>query len=493
MAFFLQMHMNKFLIALIASSTFALGSCSGSSPATENPQPADTATVAQVAVWVTNGQQSKLFKNENAVSLVKAGSVSPSANLVNIDFSTKLQEIEGYGAAMTGSSAYLINQKLNAAQRAALLKDLFDPQSGIGMSYLRVTMGASDFSLEDFTYDDLPAGQTDPDLSKFTIEKDRADLVPVMKAVTALQPSVRIMATPWSAPAWMKTSGKLAGGSLKPEWYGAYASYFVKYLDAYKQEGIAIDAISVQNEPLHEAAYPSMGMDSAAQGKFIGDHLGPLFQSKGITTKILLYDHNWDRPGYPLSILADPKASQYVAGSAFHAYGGNVSAMGQVHEQFPDKGLYFTEISGGRWATNFSDNLKWNMSNIFIGTANNWSKNALLWNIALDETDGPKNKGCDNCRGVVTIAADGSVTKNVEYYTIAHMSKFVRPGAFRVQSDKFSGASQLEHVAFVNKDGSKVLVVLNQGSESTKFTITADGSQFSYTIDPNAVATLVWK
>lgn len=485
--------MKEILMAIVGGLTFALSSCSAEAPANDTPKPADTTTTNKVAVWVTNGQQSKLFRNENALSIVKSGTGSPSANLINIDFSTKLQEMEGFGAALTGSSAYLINQKLNASQRENLLKDLFDPQNGIGISYLRVTMGASDFSLEDFTYNDLPAGQTDPLLSKFSVSKDQTDLIPVLKAIVALQPAIRIMATPWSAPAWMKTNGKLAGGSLKPEWYGTYANYFVKYLDAYKKEGIAIDAISVQNEPLHEAAYPSMGMDSAAQGNFIGLHLGPLFQTKGIKTKILLYDHNWDRPGYPISILNDPQASRYVAGSAFHAYGGSVSAMSEVHDKFPDKGLYFTEISGGRWATNFSDNLKWNMSNIFIGTANNWSKNALLWNMALDENDGPKNKGCDNCRGVVTIASDGTVTKNVEYYTIAHMSKFVRPGAFRVQSGRLSNSTQLEHVAFLNPDGSKVLVVLNQGADNKKFTVVAGENQFNYTIDPNSVITLVWK
>ena len=485
--------MRKILIAVIVILNGTLSSCSGKSPVTETPQPTDTTTANKVAVWVTNGTQNKLLKNENALSIVKKGAVSPSANLINIDFGTKLQEMDGFGAALTGSSAYLINKKLSATQREAFLKDLFDPQTGIGVSYLRITMGASDFSLEDFTYNDLPAGQTDPTLSKFSIAKDQEDLLPVLKSVVGLQPSIKIMSTPWSAPAWMKTSGKLGGGNLKTEWYAAYANYFVKYLDAYKKEGITIDALSVQNEPLHEAAYPSMGMDSSAQGEFIKNHLGPLFKDNSIKTKILLYDHNWDRPGYPMSILNDAKASQFVAGSAFHAYGGNVTAMSEVHDKFPEKGLYFTEISGGKWATNFSDNLKWNMSNIFIGTVNNWSKNALLWNIALDENDGPKNKGCDNCRGVVTISSTGTITKNVEYYTIAHMSKFVRPGAFRVQSDKFASAAQLESVAFVNPDGSKALVVLNQGADNKKFTVGVGEHQFSYTIEPNAVATLVWK
>jgi glucosylceramidase len=485
--------MRKIVIAVVTCLTAALSSCSGKSAVVDNPQPADTTSTGKVAVWVTNGAQNKLLKNENALSIVKAGAVTPSANQITIDFSTKLQEMEGFGAALTGSSAYLINQKLNVSQRESLLKDLFDPQTGIGISYLRITMGASDFSLENFTYDDLPAGQTDPTLSKFSISKEKTDVIPVLKSIIALQPAIKIMATPWSAPAWMKTNGKLAGGSLKPEWYGTYANYFLKYLDAFKTEGVNIDAISVQNEPLHEAAYPSMKMDSAAQKDFIKSHLGPLFQANSIKTKILLYDHNWDRPGYPMSILSDPATSKYVAGSAFHAYGGNVTAMSEVHDKFPDKGLYFTEISGGRWATNFSDNLKWNTSNIFIGTANNWSKNALLWNLALDENDGPKNLGCDNCRGVVTIAASGSITKNVEYYTIAHLSKFVRPGAFRVQSDRLSASSQLEHVAFLNTDGSKALIVLNQGAESKKFTVSAGETQFNYTIDPNSVVTLVWK
>lgn len=466
-------------------------SCSANTP-DENTQPPGIDNGAKAMVWVTNGSQAKLLKQDNPVSIITGNNTGASSNLIKIDFGTKLQEMEGFGAALTGSSAYLLNKKMSAAQREALLKDLFDSKDGIGISYLRVTMGASDFSLEDFTYNDLPAGQTDPDLAKFSIARDQDDLVPVLKEILNLQPGIRIMATPWSAPAWMKSNGKLAGGSLKPEWYPAFARYFVKYLDAYKKEGISIDAISVQNEPLHEAAYPSMGMDAAAQNIFIRDHLGPVLKTNSIKPKVLLYDHNWDRPDYPITILSDAQTNPFVTGSAFHAYGGSVSAMSEVHDKFPDKGLYFTEISGGRWATNFSDNLKWNMSNIFIGTANNWSKNALLWNLALDDNDGPKNKGCDNCRGVVTISANGSVTKNVEYYTIAHMSRFVKPGAFRVQSDKFSSASKLESVAFLNTDGSKVLVVLNQSSENQKFTVADTDKSYNYTIEPNSVATIVW-
>lgn len=452
----------------------------------------NTDSTGKVAVWITRGDQSQLLKKVNSIDIQKKNP-GASSLLIDINFENKYQEIEGYGAALTGSSAYLINKKMTPTQRSALLKDLFDTEHGIGISYLRVTMGASDFSLEDFTYNDLPPGQTDPELKQFSVAKDKDDLLPTLKSILDLAPSLRIMATPWSAPAWMKSNGKLAGGSLKPEWYAVFANYFVKYLEAYKNEGVTIDAISVQNEPLHEAAYPSMGMSAEAQNDFIKNNLGPIFKSRGIDTKILLYDHNWDRPDYPVKILSDPQTNPYVTGSAFHAYGGNVSAMSEVHDKFPDKGLYFTEISGGRWATNFSDNLNWNMSNIFIGTANNWSKNALMWNLALDENDGPKNRGCDNCRGVVTIGSDGLVTKNVEYYAIAHMSKFVRPGAFRVESAKFPSATQLESSAFINSDGTKVFVVLNSGNERQKITIREGENQFNYNSDPNSVTTLVWR
>jgi len=451
----------------------------------------DVTTGKKVSVWVTRGDQTKLMQKQNDLPIVSSG--NKEALVSAIDFTTEFQEIEGFGAALTGSSAYLINRKMTAAQRQSLLKDLFDHESGIGISYIRITMGASDFSLEDFTYDDLPAGQTDEELANFSIAKDRDDLIPVLKLILAIQPNIKIMATPWSAPAWMKSSGKLGGGSLKSEWYDSYASYFLKYLQAYEKEGIHIDAISLQNEPLHEAAYPSMKMEAAAQADFIKNHVGPAMKKAGLATKILAYDHNWDRPDYPLLILNDPLARQYVSGSAFHAYGGNVAAMSQVRAEYPDKGVYFTEISGGRWATNFTDNLKWNMSNIFIGTVNNWSRNALLWNIALDENDGPKNKGCDNCRGVVTVKSGGDVTKNVEYYTIAHMSKFVRPGAHRVQSDKFPASSRLESVAFSNQDGSKVFVVLNRGADTQKFTVRFGEAQFAYSVEGNSVATLVWK
>jgi len=447
--------------------------------------------IGKAEVWLTKGDKSKLLSKEEELTITESGSGYP---LLTVDTATRYQSIEGYGAALTGSSAYLIDEILNASQRAELLTDLFDPEEGIGISYLRLTIGASDFSLSDYTYDDMPAGQTDFDLEYFSLDNDRADLIPVLQEIVQIAPQIELMGSPWSPPAWMKTNGNLKGGQLKTNSYSVYADYFVKYIQAMASEGITISAITPQNEPLYFTAnYPCMQMQPIEQLNFIKSHLGPKFQAEGITTKIIIYDHNWDNTNYPISILNDPEANGFIAGSAFHAYGGEVSAMTTVHSAHPDKGLYFTEISGGGWATNFSDNLMWNTRNIFIGTALNWSKNALLWNLALDQNWGPQNNGCNDCRGVVTINnPGGQVTKNEEYYAIAHFSKFVRPGAVRIAFSLPQGLPAVEAAAFQNTDGSKALVVCNNGNGNSAFGVKQGNKYFSYTVPGKSVATIVW-
>ncbi len=454
--------------------------------------PTKAEEIGKADAWLTTGNQTKLLSHEVQVSVTeRATTVLPS---VTLQPEQKLQQIEGFGAALTGSSAYLINRKMSAAQRRALLEELFDADKGIGISYLRMTIGASDFSLSDFTYNDIPMGQTDYDLDHFSIDSDKEDVIPVFKQILSFAPGISIMGSPWSAPAWMKTNNSLKGGKLKPEAYDVYARYFVEYIKAYAQEGISVAAVTPQNEPLHFTAnYPCMEMQAGEQLEFIRDFLGPAFADAGLSTDIIAYDHNWDNPQYAIAVLNDPVAKEYVSGSAFHAYAGNVSAMSVVHNTHPDRGLYFTEISGGEWATNFSDNLQWNMSNIFIGTTKNWSKNVLLWNLALDENHGPKNNGCQDCRGVVTIqSGNGSVTRNVEYYSIGHFSKFVRPGAYRIASTAFDASTGLDHVAFVNTDGSKVIVVSNTASEARSFSVLWEAGQFDYSLPARSVVTLVW-
>ncbi|MBK6964866.1 MAG: glucan endo-1,6-beta-glucosidase [Bacteroidales bacterium] len=464
--------------------------CDGKdNPDTEEPPVVIT---PKANVFLTRGDKTQLFNKVGELAIKPVASTS--FPVISLDTSVRFQEVEGYGAALTGSSAYLIKNKLSIGARQTLLNDLFNPATGIGISYLRLTMGASDFSLSDFTYNDLPAGQTDYNLEQFSLSQDLQDVVPVLKEIVQISPGIRLMGSPWSPPAWMKTNGNLKGGKLKSEAYDVYADYFVRYIQAMKNEGIAIDAVTPQNEPLYFTAnYPCMEMQPAEQLNFIKTALGPKFEAAELGTKIIVYDHNWDNPQFPITILNSPDAAKYVAGSAFHAYAGDVSAMTAVHNAHPDKGLYFTEISGGAWANNFSDNLMWNMNNIFIGTARNWSKNALLWNLALDESYGPQNNGCNNCRGVITISAgSGLVTKNEEYYSIAHFSKFVRPGAVRIGTNVPQTLSGLSAVGFQNADGTKVLVACNDSNAEKALTVSQDKNNFSYTVPAKSVVTIVW-
>jgi len=459
----------------------------------ENPDPVpSTDSIGRAQVWLTKGDKSKLFNKEGDLTIKKKASANWP--IIEIDTAARLQEIEGFGAALTGSSAYLINRKLDDAQRSAILQDLFDPVNGIGISYLRLTMGASDFSLSDFSYDDLIAGGTDFNLDQFSLSQDLDDVVPVLQAIIQVSPDIKLMGSPWSPPAWMKTSGTMKGGKLKEECYDVYAYYFVKYIQAMQNQGIIIDAITPQNEPLYfTAGYPCMEMQPEEQKNFIKDHLGPKFASAGIDTKIIIYDHNWDRPDYGISILNDPVARSFIAGTAFHAYGGDVSAMSTVHNAHPDKDLYFTEISGGGWATDFSSNLMWFIENIFIGTTRNWSKVALLWNLALDLNSGPQNHGCGDCRGVITITPyNGWITKNEEYYSIAHFSKFVRPGAVRISMTIPQSLTNLGAVAFLNPDGSKSLVVCNYDTDVKIFNVKQGEKNFIYSVPPKSVASIVW-
>jgi glucosylceramidase len=357
-----------------------------------------------------------------------------------------------------------------------------------------MSIGASDFSPFSYTYDDMPSGETDINLDHFSIATDEEDVVPVFKEILAMVPDIKILGSSWSPPAWMKTNSNLKGGGLKTDAYDVYARYFVKYLKAYDQHGIPIDAITIQNEPLYAGApYPCMKMTADEQLNFIKNHVGPLFELEGIETKIIIYDHNWDNTDYPISILNDAAARKYVAGSAFHAYGGDVGAMSIVHNAHPDKGLYFTEIGGGDWSPGFSVDLQWNMEHIFIGTTKNWSKNALLWNLALDENGGPNNSGDEITRGVVTInSTSGAVTRNPEYYAIGHMSKFVRPGAVRIESTASVYISQFHFVSFMNADGTKVMVLANSGTETRMVTVKQGKNQFDYSVPAKAVATVVW-
>ncbi|HEX2535481.1 MAG TPA: glycoside hydrolase family 30 beta sandwich domain-containing protein [Chitinophagaceae bacterium] len=476
-----------FLLTGATSVVIGCNKKGGSSEPGPGPGPQPPAAKSDVSFWLTRGDRSALLQKQN---LTLAFSTTTNDHpTIDVDSAQGFQTIDGFGYTLTGGSALLINA-LSEAKKNDLLQELFGTgESAIGVSYLRVSIGASDLSDAPFTYNDLPAGQTDPTLQQFTLQREQKDLIPVLKKIVAIYPGIRILGSPWTAPAWMKTNNSFKGGSLKPEYYGVYAQYFVKYIQAMKAEGITIDAVTIQNEPLHPGNNPSMYMEAADQALFIKNHLGPAFRQANLSTKIIVYDHNADRPDYPLTILNDPDAKQYVDGSAFHLYAGNISALSQVRNAHPDKAIYFTEqwIGG---PGNFGGDLKWHVENLIVGATRNWSRNVLEWNLAADHNYQPHTDqgGCTTCLGALTISGN-TFERNTAYYIIGHASKFVPPGSRRVQSNVPGG---LPNVAFVTPEGKKVLIVLNSGNADKSFNIGYKGRTVSATLDAGAVGTFVW-
>jgi glucosylceramidase len=444
---------------------------------------------ASVAVWLTNTDKSALFDLQNP-PLRFSKTANPGLT-IDVDDKQTFQPIDGFGFALTGGSAQHM-VRMDPAKRASLIQELFGVAGKeIGISYLRVSIGSSDLNDHVFTYDDLPPGQTDPDMAKFSLAEDRADVIPVLKEIFKVNPKIKILGSPWTAPSWMKTNNNPKGGKLKPECYPAYARYFVKYIQGMRAEGIRIDAITVQNEPLNEKNTPSLSMSATEEADFIKNHLGPAFQAARIDTKIVLYDHNCDVPQYAISILADPQAARYVDGSGFHLYGGQIEAMSQVHNAYPRKNLYFTEqMVTGSVESRPTVNVASPVRRLIVGATRNWSRNVLLWNLAADPQNRPHtdNGGCGTCQGAITI--DGSnVTRNVAYYAVAHASKFVRPGSVRIGSNN---QDALPNVAFKTPGGKKVLIVVNGAQSPQTFNIRYRGSVVATTLKAGSVGTYVW-
>jgi glucosylceramidase len=482
-----QSPVKTWLCGIVMFLSFANLDCGKKDAGGDTPvvPPVDN-TNSDMELWLTNPDGTALFKKQSG-TLAFSSSPNASASNIEVDTTQTYQTIDGFGYTLTGGSASLINA-LPASTKDALLTELFGTEStAIGVSYLRISIGASDLSASTFTYDDMASGQTDVNLQQFSIDKEKTDLIPILKKIIAINPSIKILGSPWSAPIWMKTNNGFVGGSLKPEYYSTYAQYFVIYIQAMKAEGITIDAITPQNEPLHGGNNPSMVMQPGEQADFIKNHLGPAFQAASLTTKIIAYDHNADRPDYPLTVLADAGARPYVDGSAFHLYGGSITALTQVHNSYPDKNVYFTEQwTGG--PGNFPEDLKWHVQNLIIGGTRNWSRNVLEWNLAADAAYQPHTAGgCTTCMGALTIGS--SVTRNVSYYIIAHASKFVRPGSIRIASTQ---TSTLLTVAFKNPEGKKVLIVLNAGSGPEVFNIKFNGKAVTTSLNNGAVGTFVW-
>ena len=438
--------------------------------------------------WLTDPASFVFFTKQPPSFFVKKNEKGVKPVIV-VDDTKKFQSIDGFGFALTGGSASHII-KMNASARTALLKELFaTDKNNIGTSYLRLSIGASDLNEYVFSYDDLPAGQTDTGMVHFDLGPDKKDVIPVLKKILAINPTIKILGSPWSPPVWMKDNNDTKGGSLQPKFFDAYAKYFVRYIKEMRKQGIRIDAVTVQNEPLHPGNNPSLLMLAPDQAVFVKNHLGPAFRKADLDTKIIIYDHNADKPEYAVSILDDPDAKKYIDGTAFHLYGGKIEALSKVHEAYPDKNIYFTEQWVGAPGS-FTNDIPDHIEKLIIGASRNWSRTVIEWNLAADENQNPHTNrgGCVGCLGAVTITKD-TVTRNPAYYIIAHAAKFVRPGSVRIASNIVEG---LPNVAFQTPGGKIVLIVLNTSLKAKIFTIAYKEATATVSMPAGAVATYIW-
>lgn len=480
-------------LAAAISTLAGLAACGSTGPATEAPPLGPPGPSVQA--WVTTGDKTRLLARDASDPAFHTR--TPLALNVEVDAGKRYQTIAGFGASITDATAWLMMNRQSPAQREALLRELFTREGdGVGFDFTRLTIGASDFSRTHYSFNDRPTGQTDLALAHFSIDAQRADVLPVVQRALALNPTLQVMASPWSAPGWMKTTDSLIQGTLKPGMQEVFSRYLVRYVQAMAAEGVPIFALTLQNEPHFEPGdYPGMRLDPAQRAEIIGRHLGPMLAREGLKVQLIDWDHNWDEPQSPLAVLADPVARPFVAGVGWHCYVSDTLLPNQsvVHDAHPDKDTWHTECSGGAWKPHWPETLPWMARIMVIGNTRHWARGVLMWNLALDENHGPHLGGCRDCRGMVTIdSRSGEVTRNLEYYAFAHASKFVRPGAQRIDSS--TALDGVDTVAFRNADdGSLVLLACNSAAAERRISVREGGQTFEYTLPRESVATFVWR
>lgn len=467
----------SFFVINCAPSIYKIKSQLASKPLVVNP----------IDFWLTKGDLS--VKLEKQFNILEFNTESNSYPNIEVNEKETFQTIDGFGYSLTGGSAEVINQ-LNPQKKQELLQELFGKnENSISINYLRLSIGASDLNEAPFTYDDLQKEKTDLNLNNFSLAPDQTNLLSLLKEILIINPKIKIMATPWSPPTWMKDNNSFVGGSLQPKYYKIYAQYFVKYIQKMKAEGIKIDAITPQNEPLNPANNPSLVMTASQQSEFIKNNLGPAFKKANIKTKIIIYDHNCNKPEYPLAVLNDAFANPYIDGSAFHLYEGEITALTTVKNAFPTKNVYLTE----QWTSsdgNFAEDLMWHLKNVIVGSMRNWSKVALEWNLANNASFGPNTTGgCTKCKGAITIENNSLFIRNVSYYIIAHASKFVPAGSIRINSNL---VANLQNVAFKTPNEKKVLIVVNTGKKLEIFNIKCNKKWIKTSLEAGSVGTYIW-
>lgn len=492
------MRHSTFALALFGAVTL-LASCEKST--VEKPIEPPIEIESDIEAYVTTANRTMLFQ-QVAINFNTKPNMAPTTVTINPDQS--FQTMDGFGAAVTGSTCYNL-LKMSQADRTQFLREAFDPQTGMGYSYIRISIGCSDFSLEEFSWCDSPG------IENFAVhELDRRDLFPILKEILAINPTLKIMGSPWSAPRWMKVENltqlqlhnSWTSGQLNPALYQDYATYFVRWVQTMETEGFPIESITIQNEPLNRGNSASMYMTWQEQRDFLKTALGPKMRAAGLDTKIVLYDHNYNYDGiagqedYPVKILADSEAAQFVYGSAWHAYGGSVTELEHVHSAFPDKAILFTEASIGSWNYTFEGDLIWSMREFGLGTLNRNGRGVIVWNLMLDDRNGPNRPGgCTTCFGAVTIQSNNYSYANLDrkshYYVIGHLSRVIKPGAVRIATSGYQ-LNGIEHATFRNPDGSYAVVLLNDTQQPQKLTFAIGATSFSYDFPAKGITSLRW-
>ncbi|HKT01015.1 MAG TPA: RICIN domain-containing protein [Rugosimonospora sp.] len=456
-----------------------------------------------VNAWLTTAVGNQVVRGlQQQPSEAFARTSAPAGQTITVDEGRTYQQFTGGGASFTDSAGWLMNSSglLTPATRDAVMTALFDPVHGIGLDFLRNPIGASDIARASYSFDDLPPGQTDPQLAQFSLAHDLADVLPLTRQARTINPTVTVLATPWSGPPWMKDSGAFSGGSLKPEFYPAYAQYFVKYLQGYRDNGVPVDFITVQNEPTCCDGYPSMAWTGAQLDNFTVNYLFPALHAAGLSTKVLVLDWNWNSwAGWGAPQLNDARLRNdpNFGGIAWHGYQGDVTLQSILHDQYPPIDQYETEHTGGIWNTAQSQQAV-DMADI-VDDTRNWGRSVVKWSLALDQNNGPYNKipgassGCTSCTGLVTVHngddRSGQVDYTIEYYDMGQLTKFVKPGAYRIDS---TASSVIRNVAWKNPDGSKALLAYNTTGTDQTVQVNWGLQSFTYTLPAYTTATFTW-
>lgn len=461
-----------------------------------------TAVPAQAAgpavqIWLTTTDDSggrHVTRGLEQQDPVSFGTGDGAGTAIGVDDAHTYQTFTGAGASFTDTAAWLLNSSgaLSDGTRDEVMRKLFSPTDGIGLSFLRNPIGASDLARDSYTFDDMPAGQTDPNLDHFSLAHDEADVLPLTKQALQLNPKLTVMASPWTAPPWMKDNDSYVQGWLESQYYPAYAQYLVRYLQGYRDAGVPVSYVTVQNEPTVGADYPGMNWNGSGLDYFTGTDLLPALHDAGLSTKVLALDWNWDSyDGYGAPVVDDEaiRTDPNFGGIAWHGYSGEVGEQSTVHEAYPDVPAFDTEHSGGTWIGNQQQE---DMHNI-VDYTRNWGQSVTKWSLAVDQDGGPHNGGCGTCTGLVTVHdgddRSGQVDYTVEYYDMGQLTKFVAPGAVRVDS---TASSAVPNVAFHNTDGTDALVAYNDTGGDAPVTVTWQGQSFSYTLPAQTTATFTW-